>query len=119
MTHLEILQAVRGLLDRPEAWGKGSLSWNEDGKKVPYTHPRVCKFSLDGGLMRVAYITHSQVLHTHQVLKGFLSREGNISLQVFNDAKGTTHNAVLDLLDKAIRKAGGQPPERYPEEDLK
>jgi len=117
VTDLEILLAVRGLLDKPEAWGKGALAWNADGKVVPYTHPRACRFSLDGAIVRVSHITRVPVFPIHTLLRQILSREGNIQLGVFNDARGTTHTAVLDLLDKATRRKGGQPPERFPEED--
>ena len=113
---LQVLLTVRNLLSSPEAWGKGGLAWNEDKRKVPFTHPRACRFSLDGALHRVRHLTHTPVRGAYTVLCFVLTREGNISLAAFNDAKGTTHTAVLDLLDKGIRKLGGVPPLR--EEEL-
>lgn len=117
MTDLDVLLIIRGLLDRPQSWGKGAHAWNEDNRQVRYTHPRACRFSLDGAFYRVQHITHARIGPAYNLLRRMISREVFITLATFNDARGTTHGAVLDLIDRGIRHLGGTPPPRILDEE--
>lgn len=116
MSDLEVLFAVRGLIAQPEAWFKGGIARNEDGRKVSVTHPRACQFSLDGAFYRVQYITKARCGPAYELLKATLIQGGVIPLSSFNDANGTTHLAVLQLIDKGIKKLGGNPPQEEQDE---
>lgn len=117
MTTLDVLLAVRGLLAEPERWFKcklgqsRELARNVEDRQVSVFHPHACKFTLYGAFVRVQHITQSaHVGLAYNLLKETLDPSGSIPVANFNDARGTTHWAVLQLLDRAIRLAGGTPP---------
>jgi hypothetical protein len=111
MTPLEVLFAVRGLIPRAESWFKGGLARNVEDRKVSITHPHACKFSLDGAFYRVQHITHAKCGPAYEMVKWAIHPARAVMVASFNDALGTTHTAVLEALDRAIRLAGGTPPD--------
>lgn len=118
ITTLDILYAMRGLLYAPEAWTKGRMARNADGRPVPVNHPRACRLSLEGAMYRVAFIQNARIGPVHELLKSIITPGRYIPLASFNDAEGTTHEAILNLLDKALIKAGGIPPARQIDLDI-
>lgn len=111
MTRLEYLFAVRGLLAQPERWFQGGLARNEDDEKVGIAHPQATKFSLDGAFYRIHHYTRSEGAGpAYELLKYCIDPSRAVLVSSFNDARGTTHYAVTQMLDRAIRLAGGTPP---------
>ena len=107
MNSIEILLAVRSLLAEPERWFKKGLARAADDRKVSLTHPHACKFTLDGAFARIQYITRFNVGPAYSLLKSLVHPA---LVAHFNDAQGTTHWTVLQMLDRAILLAGGTPP---------
>jgi hypothetical protein len=116
VTPLQTLQAVRSLLSREEAWTKLAPHLAADGRRVSVWHPHACKFSLTGAFSRIQHYTQSKSV---DLAKAYLTLQidpaGQISLEAYNNALGTTHYAVLSQLDSAIRSLGGTPPEQEDE----
>lgn len=88
------------------------MARGEDGRQVKITHVHACVFSLEGSLYRVMLVTKAKGEAAHELLKLLIHPRKVVSLANFNDAEGTTHTAILNLLDRAITKLGGVPPIR-------
>lgn len=115
MEHLlKVLEATRGLLQPPTAWIKGHTTTAADGHPVGYWDPRACRFSLEGALLRVGYISRTEISPAYNHLKGIIHPKRIVSLANWNDAEGTTHQAVLHLLNRAIVPLGGEAISLYP-----
>ena len=95
MTDLEILLSARQLLLNPIRWRKFG-----DG-----TQGR-SQWTLSGALLRIREITGCDIKRVRRVLELELDLSGNISLEAFNNASGTTHHLVIELLEKGIRGFG-------------
>lgn len=115
MTPLDVLYAVRSLLAKPERWFQGGIARAEDDRKVSITHPHATKFSLDGAFHRVHHITKATCGPAYEIVKYCIDRSRCVPVSSFNDARGTTHWTVTQMLDRAILMAGGEPP--LPEEE--
>lgn len=117
MNDREVLESTRALLSNHERWIKGADCRDKFDRVASFWSPTACKFSLCGALFRVGYITNSKVDGAHKLLKFAVEPRGYIQLAAFNDAAGTSHLAILDLLDKVIIKLGGKHLPRFDDED--
>jgi len=117
MTPLDVLLCMHYLIGQPERWTKGALARGEDDRKVSLTHPHACKFTLEGALYRVHWITRAKSCYAvHDLLRRTIDPRLVVSLEAFNNAQGTTHYAVMLKLAGAIRALGGTPPMEEEEE---
>lgn len=94
MTNLEILKAMRQLLDKPESWHQGWYSADEKGKQCYLAS--ACKFCLVGAYMKVS----NRYWVDLEFSKLFDKKIG--SIPAWNDAKERTHTDVIRLLDEMI-----------------
>jgi hypothetical protein len=117
MTEAEALLAVRSLIADADRWFKDGIARADDHRKVSLTHPHASRFSLDGAFYRVHHITRDQaVTSAYDFMLRAIDSKKTVRMANFNNAQGTTHWAVMQMLDRAIRLAGGTPPIMQDEE---
>lgn len=92
------LQKMRKVLEKPEAWCKRAPALNYLDNVVDPQSPLACRFCLDGALRRVTRV-HEIRADVRIYLDRQLNGRGFIS---FNDDDYTTHEDVLNFLDRAI-----------------
>jgi hypothetical protein len=101
-TVIEILKGAREILSEPARWHKGDTQ-SADGSAV----------CLRVACMRAAGVNthayHPVVAHGpyYEALIQLKQRAGTANVEEFNDADDTTHQDVLDLLDKTLADLGG------------
>jgi hypothetical protein len=101
-TVLDILTSARAILTEPTSWTQGVYARDENGESIePYEDEATC-FCLWGALKAAASRFPTSV-HWGAQLAVYNSIEiGDIPS--FNDAAGTTHADVLNVLDAAIAR---------------
>lgn len=97
-TTLEGLQNLRKQIAERQHWCKGAFARDLEGNKVHETSPRAVQWCIMGALGVVTKGNHLVYRRCYEVLLS-LAQDG---LQWTNDAKTTTHQDILDLIDRAI-----------------
>lgn len=95
MNEVEIIQGARELLSDPASWGKGS------SRPTPTSHCMYHALATASGSTWVfdeqGYFAAIDLVRRH-VPRGLI--------QDYNDAEGTTHADILNLLDKCLADLG-------------
>jgi hypothetical protein len=123
---------MRALLFEPQQWTRGGLARSMLGKAVGPLSDLACCWSLSGALARSLYelmgprvsdadwqnAYDAAVLALWQVLPADHPRthRRGLDLDGFNDYPATTHEQILNLLDRALAApelATGAPPTQY------
>lgn len=104
MNKLEILTTARAVLSDPKCWTQGCIARDHDGDQVGYDHEGAACWCLHGALWKAAgkfaWAKAAAVDDIHQLLVQF-TPDGESPIY-FNDKNSTTHQMVLDVLDRAI-----------------
>jgi hypothetical protein len=117
-----LLEAVRSLLHTDRVWVKGNYATSASGLPVGYWDSRACHFSLTGAVLRCSYITGVSPSPAVSLLQGKLqarhkSPRSFVTLEVWNDAQGTSLAAVIELLNEVLVDLGGEAISPYPTEE--
>lgn len=96
---LTVLREMRELLSDESRWCKGYGARDEHGFEVGSNDPEACSWCLLGAHQSVAGV-HQNTSQSWIYLCDFVP--GGCPIE-FNDAGGTTHADVLDVLDRTIR----------------
>lgn len=106
MTIREHLIKVRELLSDPTHWCKDAWARDATGVAVGEELPEACSFCISGAINVVALKNGINSDATRRHLRWFLDPKWQGSFWNFNDSPLTTHEQVLELLDKAIVACG-------------
>jgi len=104
-----VLQAARRLLADPAVWVQGTAAVDEQGRPVPFDDPGACAFCAVAAVARAAALigaTPDVEEDATEALEAAAALLHGQAPQVFNDAPGTSHGEVLELLDVAVEVAG-------------
>ena len=101
MTVLGALQEVRNRISKPEHWAKGTMARDKDNDPVCCPRSRrAAQWSICGAI-NYAIDSVETERHIKKVLVAHLPSQFK-AIDLFNDHPRTTHQDVLDLLDRAI-----------------
>jgi hypothetical protein len=98
-TPLEVLRAMRTLLERPQGWTQHTDARDADGQSVLAGSEAASSFCLTGAHRRVVV---PYVLPTLRECLGHAP--GDVGWQSWNDAPECTHADVLAMIDAAIMR---------------
>jgi hypothetical protein len=118
-TELEIYLTAKALLATKEQWTQGNYAVRADQEGVDLDDPEACAFCLHGALLKAANpipnpvspytiyntiydVIEKQIYNTIYDVVG--KQFGRCNLATFNDAKETTYEDVIRVLDEAIAK---------------
>ena len=97
------LRAARKVIEKPEAWIKGSFAMDECGNEVEAESPAACRFCVRGAIYRAVPERYEM---THGALWAQVGDDPLFDpLVKLNDSKSTTHADILALFDRAIAAA--------------
>lgn len=105
MNETEIIQGARELLSDPKRWNKGDLT-NRDGTKMCVVGAmlRASNIFWENDCFKAAATLIRQHIPNGRV---DLADDGLPLLGGYNDHPDTTHQDVLDVLDKTLADLGG------------
>ncbi len=101
MTAYEALTAARVLITDPSRWTQGMLARDKHGFACQPDDPAACCWCADGALQMVTGGDKTEAYNEAFAALADVCPEGVISIVCVNDGRG--HQAVLELLDTAIR----------------
>lgn len=109
---LQILQETRTLLSDKTKWAKGTLAFNGRGQAVAPNDPSATKWCLMGGISLICGAEwHAQTMDlVYAALRAQIDPSEFTSLSglgSWNDKSETTHELILQTLDKAITHEKG------------
>jgi hypothetical protein len=100
---IEDLMKVRELLSNPDHWAKRNYAYNAQNQKVDWDSPDACKFCLLGACGKVLNLTfEGEVSIFHTEVSEALEDTCEEPIPAFNDRGSTTHQNILDCIDKTI-----------------
>ena len=103
MTALEGLKKTRELISDEKRWCKFADARREDGVRVSPISESACCYCLTGAMWKVMMedlMHESEYQHMVATVKKHANWFGHI--QKFNDKLSTTHEDVINALDKSI-----------------
>lgn len=104
-----VLQAARRLLADPAVWVQGTAAVDQQGRPVPFDDPGACAFCAVAAVARAAALIGAAPdveEDATEALEAAAALLHGQAPQVVNDAPGTSHGEVLELLDVAVEVAG-------------
>lgn len=113
ITQKVILRTVRQLLADPNHWMKYYLAKDEHDRPVYAYTPGATKWCLAGAIQRATFYGGAPNVHLYYETLDYLNpylplchskKIGFSGVVDFNDDPETTHQMVLDLLDKALKE---------------
>jgi hypothetical protein len=103
MTTLDALKAVRSLLSDPHHWTTHTVARDADGRATSSTSETACRWCLMGAVGKVVGKKYGELFGP---VMNELDRHSGRTAIFVNDIEG--HEAVLRLLDRAIRGLEGK-----------
>lgn len=108
MDIVEALKATKALIDTPKKWTKGALARAESGEPIYTDDPEAVCFCLHGAVNRVSgHQEHLRRGAKDKIALAIDTMYPGYGIAEFNDSSETTHEMMLELLDKAIDAAEG------------
>lgn len=111
---LDVLVAARKLIEKPENWTKDTYARDSDRNPIWYIDPKACTFCLVGAVCRVLGLA----VFTETIYDRILIALREILFELygarydgpaeFNDDPDTSHEKVLELIDKTIERLKSQ-----------
>ena len=110
MNALQVLQAARERISRPEHWCKHHMATCLKGEYRGVLSDHACRWCLSGALL---YASECEFMGSkmqarmdaRRIIERLLMSEGIGGIIQFNDDRKTRHSDVLAVLDKAIEIA--------------
>jgi hypothetical protein len=100
---VEILRSARERLSKPEAWTKGHLALDVDGRDVPTNSDRACRWCAVGAIYADSQTDWFR--DRCDAEKALFDAIGLPSIEEWNDADSTNYHDVLTAFDRAIAAA--------------
>lgn len=100
-----VLEQARALLTDRERWCQGTLAFDAEGLECDPQEGSACRWCLVGAIRHVSSLTTFAYAQAQQTLVTTLldlTNGDHEDVTVYNDE--TSHEAVLELLDLAIRE---------------
>lgn len=107
MTPIEVLKAVRKLIEDPKNWIKGNWATNGRGRVTPSASPKAKRWDLAGAFNQVnSKLTKEDLsawFYARQFVRAVIFAEfGDYEIIEFNDDPEVTHAQVLKIIDLAV-----------------
>lgn len=100
MNTKDYLIKIKETINTPNKWCKGFYATNKNGKPVLVNDDTALCFCISGAMDKVIFY-YPDKIKIHNKL--FFTLNLNMNLTIFNDSSETTHQDVMDLIDKAIQ----------------
>ena len=103
----EFLKHAKSLISDPDNWTKGNSARDAMGRPCRPTESKAKSFCVSGVLSRTWMKDNNNHIVLAEAIGTLLSvtQDNSSFLSIFNDRPGTTHSDVMDLFDRAIKKA--------------
>ena len=100
MKALDVLKKGKMRISNPKKWTKGAIARVKGGDSVSAEHPMACQWCLGGALLAETPRSTDQQAFADAL--SIMFEVLNTSVGNFNDRKDTTHEIVMEALDKGI-----------------
>ena len=118
MEIIDVLKETKALLSDPSSWNKTYFAVDFKGRSVNTTDESACRWCLAGAIFHVADVSLDSTLDDKKLVCDTIDHiekldditnidqdalGHNEPIVYFNDKDDTTHENVIDILDKAIQ----------------
>ena len=98
-----ILESTKSILESESSWIQGAMAMNSGMEEVDYLDESACKWCLTGAIRKAMHLARCHEVPAVEFPIMLVLNHNNIIL--FNEDPRTTHNDVMEILDKAITKS--------------